>query len=187
VQHALLAGDSTTGVTVFRLVKELDAGPVYVQREVPIEADEVAGELLDRLCLAGADALCEGLDAIESGMIPVEQSGDGVTLAPKIEVEDARLSPSMTVAEVLARVRAMSPEPGAWATLSGARFKILGAKQAGAEVALAPGDVAATKRALFWGVADGAVELVEVQASGKKVMSGSDWARGAVREGTRLE
>ncbi|MDR0847897.1 MAG: methionyl-tRNA formyltransferase, partial [Propionibacteriaceae bacterium] len=88
VQHALLAGDSVTGVTVFRLVKELDAGPVYVRREVPIEADEVAGDLLDRLSIVGAEALCETLDAIESGRTPVEQLGDGVTLAPKIEVED---------------------------------------------------------------------------------------------------
>ena len=195
VQHALLAGDETTGVTVFRLVKGLDAGPIYVQREVPIVPDEVAGDLLSRLCVLGAEALCDGLDAISSGAAPVEQSSDGVTLAPKIDAEDARLNPSMTVAEVLAKVRAMSPEPGAWARLSvslDARFKVLRAREVVTEdlelvSRVGCSCLVATKKALFWGVADGAVELVEVQATGKKVMSGADWARGALNAGAHLE
>ena len=92
VQHAILHGDDITGATTFRLVRELDAGPVYGVLTEPVRPDDTAGELLGRLAVAGAGLLVATLDGIESGQLEARpQPAEGVTLAPKITTEDARV------------------------------------------------------------------------------------------------
>ena len=185
VQRALMNGDATTGVTTFRLVPELDAGPVHRQLRVPVGEDETAGELLDRLAPIGADVLVGTMADIEAGLPAVEQDDEAVTLAPKVEVGDARLDWSAP-AEHLARViRGTSPHPGAWTLFEGRRFKVLAARADDPAApgphpgALGPGRIAAGSRHLWVGTGDGALELVRVQDFGRKAMSGADWARGA--------
>lgn len=191
VQRALLDGCTTTGVTVFRIVPALDAGPVFVQQPVEVDPLQTAGDLLSELSLIGADAMVDALDMARQGRDPVPQSAEGVCLAPKITPEEARLDLADPAQRLLNVIRAMSPEPGAWLTLDGQRFKILRAAIAPAPIGVAddaaPGYLWATKKKLFCRVCDGWMELIEVQAQGKKPMPGADWARGAWREGACCE
>ena len=184
VQRALMSGDTVTGVTTFRLVPALDAGPVYRQLRVPVGEEETAGELLDRLARIGADVLVDTMADIEAGLPAVEQDEEAVTLAPKVEVGDARLDWSAPAGHLVRVVRGTSPHPGAWTLFEGRRFKVLAARADDPAVSgphpgpLVPGQIEADARHLWAGTGDGALELVRVQGFGKKAMSGADWARG---------
>ena len=124
VQHAVLAGDTETGATTFEIVAALDAGPVYADLVEPIHADDTAGDLLERLSRRGADLLVETLDAIDAGARPRPQPEAGITLAPKISVDDARISWDQPAESIDRLIRGCTPAPGAWTTFRGERFKV---------------------------------------------------------------
>ena len=124
VQHAVLAGDTETGATTFRLVLEMDAGPTYGVVTEPIGPADTSGDLLTRLAYSGSALLVETLDAVEAGVEPVVQPTEGVTLAPKISVDDARIDWTRSAVEIDRLVRGCQPNPGAWTTFRGERFKI---------------------------------------------------------------
>ena len=179
VQHAILAGDQITGATNFRIVLELDAGPILATVSEPIRPDDTAGDLLHRLSLSGARLLVETLDGIEDGTLtatPQQETDAQVSYAPKINVEDARIDWTQS-ADVLDRlIRACAPAPGAWTTFRGERFKINSARIS--DAVLAPAVLQISKRAVRVGTATQALELDEIQAQGKKPMPAADWARG---------
>lgn len=179
VQHAILAGDQITGATTFRIVLELDAGPILATVSEPIRPDDTAGDLLYRLSLSGARLLVETLDGIEDGTLtatPQPETDAQVSYASKINVEDARIDWTQS-ADVLDRlIRACAPAPGAWTTFRGERFKINSARIS--DAVLAPGVLQISKRAVRVGTATQALELDEIQAQGKKPMPAADWARG---------
>ena len=180
VQRALMAGDAQGGVTTFRIVHDLDAGPVFRQVATPIGPDETAGDLLDRLASLGAATLAATLDDIAAGVVPTPQPEGALTVAPKVGVDDVRIDWAAPARTVHNLVRGACPDPGAWTTLDGARFKVLATTlDADGVPALAPGQLHADRHALWAGAADGALRLVRVQASGKPPMAGADWARGA--------
>ena len=179
VQHAILAGDQITGATTFRIVLELDAGPILATVSEPIRPDDTAGDLLHRLSRSGARLLVETLDGIEDGTLtatPQPETDAQVSYASKINVEDARIDWTQS-ADVLDRlIRACAPAPGAWTTFRGERFKINSARIS--DAVLAPGVLQISKRAVRVGTATQALELDEIQAQGKKPMPAADWARG---------
>ena len=182
VQRALMAGAATTGVTTFRLVHDLDAGPVFRHVSTLIGPDETAGELLERLAGIGADVLVETLADLARGAEPVAQPDGPVTLAPKVTAEDARIDWCRDAMAIHNLVRGTSPAPGAWTTLDGTRFGVERTRPAGLDGppdGLVPGELAPTKRALLVGTAAGVLELVSVRAAGRPGMAGADWARGA--------
>lgn len=186
VQRSVLAGDTRTGVCCFRLVPALDAGPVYRTRAEPIGPDDTSGDLLDRLSRVGAGELLATLDDIEAGVTPTPQPETGVTLAPRIQVEEARIDWSLPAARIRNLVRAMNPSPGAWTLLDGERFKIWQMDPADAEQELAPGELLATRRTLLVGTGDGVAALTQVQPFGRRAMAGPDWARGVHTDGVVL-
>jgi methionyl-tRNA formyltransferase len=178
VQHAVLAGDATTGATTFKIVQALDAGPVYATVTEPIGDSDTSGDLLERLAISGAQLLVDTLDGIQSGRLEaIPQPADGVTIAPKINVEDAEIDWTRTSMELDRLIRGTSPAPGAWTTFRGERFKVNSAlvDHTGG---LAPGAVEVSKRALRVGTGNGSLQLAEVKAQGKKPMAAADWARG---------
>jgi len=188
VQRAIMAGEKVSGVTTFELVHDLDAGPVYRQVSVPIEPRETAGELLERLAVVGAEAAVATLADIAAGVKPSPQPLDGVSLAPKVTTDDARIDWQQSAVVVEALVRGVTPHPGAWTTLDGARLKVDGVELADTSTPLAPGELLATKKDLLVGAADEALRLVRVQAVGKPMMDGAAWARGArLMPGARFE
>ena len=181
VQRALMAGDAETGATTFRLVRELDAGPVYRTLEESIGELDTSAELLDRLAHRGAELLVQTLQDVEAGVAPTAQGEEGITLAPKLTVDQTRVSWQQPAASIAALVRGANPNPGAWTTLEGQRFKLWLARpaQLTADVeALEPGTLHATRKQVFVGTGDGVLELLRVQAFGKKEMAAADWARG---------
>ena len=185
VQRALMEGDPSTGVTVFQIVSELDAGPIYHSVESELGPDETAGSVLERLSSLGARELIDTLDAVDAGHLPHPQPAEGVTWAPKVTADDARIDWEWPASRIVNVVRGTNPAPGAWTTLDGARFKVLRATPV--EVPdLGPGEVRAGKRDLVVGTGAGSLRLDEVQAFGKKPMPGGDWARGAALTGARF-
>ncbi len=179
VQHAVLNGDQMTGATTFRIVAALDAGPVYGTVTEPIGPTDTSGDLLHRLSLTGARLLVSTLDGIADGSLtPTEQPDEGVTLAPKISVEDARLDWQRPAVELDRLVRGCTPAPGAWTTFRGERLKIGSATPVPAHDGR-PGELAVTKKTVTVAAGDGTgLELGQVQAQGKKPMAAADWARG---------
>jgi methionyl-tRNA formyltransferase len=178
VQHAIWAGDEVGGATTFRIVEELDAGPTYGLMTETIKPTDTAGDLLARLAEGGAGLLVATLDGIEDGSLEArEQPAEGVSLAPKISVDDARVDWAEPAVGVDRRIRACTPAPGAWTTHEGERMKL--GPVAHTESRLEPGTLAVTKNAVLVGTGTTAVRLGEVKAFGKKLMPAADWARGA--------
>lgn len=184
VQRAIMAGDAETGTTVFRIVRELDAGDIYATERVALP-EVTAGELLDQLARSGARQLLSVLDAVEAGAQPQPQPDEGVTLAPKITVDEARLDWNRDAVSLRNLVLACSPDPGAWCEAPGGRLKIYRAALADG-VTAAPGQVVVSRRAVHVGTAQGAVELLEVQPAGKRRMAAIDWGRGQGIDGAVL-
>jgi len=184
VQHAILHGDDVTGASTFRVVAELDAGPVYGVLTEPVRLTDTTGDLLDRLSRSGAELLVATLDGIEAGTLEaVPQPAEGVSFAPKITTADARVDWKLPGHVVDRLIRACTPEPGAWTEHDGARLKLGPVscdppdQRAGGRD-LAPGELLAGRHDVFVGTGSRAVRLGEVQAEGKRRMLASDWARG---------
>ncbi|MGW9307486.1 methionyl-tRNA formyltransferase [Saccharomonospora azurea] len=188
VQAAVRAGDEITGATTFRIVRELDAGPVFGTVTEEIRPTDTAGELLDRLAVSGADLLVSTLDGIEDGEVQaVPQPADGVTYAPKVTVEDARITVTHPAVAIDRHIRSVTPEPGAWAEFRGQRLKLGPVGIADDRTDLAPGELSVERRRVLVGTATSALVLGEVQAQGKKRMAATDWARGSrIEQGERL-
>jgi methionyl-tRNA formyltransferase len=177
VQRAVIAGDESTGAAVFRLVPELDAGDVYDRIERAIAPDETAGELLDALAVDGAALVARVVDAISEGTaVAVPQQGTP-TLAPKLGIEDARLDLTQDARTVYARLRGVTPEPGAFITIDGAHVKVLSAARSAAE-SLPPGALRLSGAHAYLGTATSPLELISVQPAGKRAMAAADWLRG---------
>lgn len=178
VQHAILAGDEVTGVSVFELVEQLDAGPVLARAEYRLAADETAGTALAALADLGAGLLADTLDALEDGTArAVEQPVHGVTLAPKLTVPAARIDWRQPAAAIARQVRAHNPSPVAWTELDGERFRVLEAAPAPPS-GLAPGELRPEKRTVLVGTGDGSLELRLVQPAGRRPLAAADWGRG---------
>lgn len=178
VQRAIMAGDAETGADVFHLVEELDAGPVYGSLRRRIGAHETAGHLLEVLADDGAALLVEVVDALAAGTaVATEQQGEP-TFAPKLTLDDARIDWSLPSDAVLARIRGVTPEPGAFAEVDGLRVKVLDAAPHHDGARLAAGELAVHAGRLLAGTTTDPIELVRVQPAGKTAMAGADWWRG---------
>ena len=182
VQRAVMAGDPKIGTSCFQIVRELDAGDLYRVSPRPMP-EATAGELLMLLAESGARQLAETIDAIAAGEQPVPQEAAGVTLAPKITVEEARVDFTRPGLEVRNHILGCSPEPGAWCELNEKRLKLYRARLGQAPVALEPGELYTTRRQVFTGTGDAVLELLEVQASGRRRMAAIDWARSGAASG----
>jgi methionyl-tRNA formyltransferase len=190
VQHAVLAGDEVTGATTFRLEEGLDTGPTFGCVTETIRPRDTSGDVLARLAVSGAGLLVATLDGIEDGALEARpQPADGVSLAPKVSVADARVDWSAPAFAVDRLVRAMTPEPGAWTTWRGERLGLGPVELVEpAGDGPAPGELVVERRAVLVGTATSAVRLGDVRPAGKRAMPAVDWARGARPEpGERLD
>jgi methionyl-tRNA formyltransferase len=184
VQRALLDGAEVTGVTTFVIDAGMDTGPMLLAAEVPVHPDEDAGALTARLAEVGARLTVETLDALASGQVePRPQPGTGISHAPKVTAEEARLDFTRPAARLADAVRAFTPAPGAWTTHRGRRLKITRAVPAdhgGPAPALGPGRLAVHPGGrLLVGTGDRPLELLELRPEGRRAMSGAEFARGA--------
>ena len=188
VQHAIMAGDEITGASTFLIEEGLDSGPVYGTVTEEIRHTDTSGDLLTRLAFAGAGLLAATMDGIADGTLKaVPQPADGITLAPKVNVEGAHIdwaAPSLRVDRL---VRGCTPAPGAWTTFRGERLKLIQVQPVPGRDDLAPGALSVGKNNVYVGTGSYAVELLWVQAQGKKPMRAADWARGVrIGDGEKL-
>ena len=181
VQHSLIAGDRESGAVVFQLTPGLDDGDIIAEVRRGIEPDVTAGELLAELSVVGAELLTRAIAEIGRGATPRPQTGEP-SYAPKLTSADGRLEGTHTLTEVYGRFRGVTPEPGAWILVGDTRLKIQGARP-GDDRHVVPGEFSSDGQRVFWGVADGSLELLSVQPAGKREMSAISWWRGALRGG----
>ena len=177
IQAAIL-NDDVTGITIMKMDKGLDTGPILRQKVVQIQDTDTAGDLFDELAVVGADLLIETLPSYISGeIVPKPQADDEATYAPRISKEDGALDFSQP-AELLARkVRAYYPWPGSFQFFDGARIKVI--KAHALSVNCKPGQRYIYGEKPAWGTSDGLLVLDQVQLAGKKQVSGEDFLRGA--------
>jgi methionyl-tRNA formyltransferase len=189
VQHALLHGDDVTGATTFQIVKELDAGPVFGVLTEPAGPRDTAGDLLGRLAVSGARLLVDTLDGIESGEVrAVPQPEEGISYAPKISPEDARVDWGLSAVAIDRLIRGCTPEPGAWTEFGGVRLKLGPVELAPAAALdgagpLAPGELLVGRRSVLAGTGTEPVQLGLVQPPGKRPTAAADWGRGLHQSG----
>jgi methionyl-tRNA formyltransferase len=182
IQRALIAGDEVVGASTFALEEGLDTGPVFGVMTELVRPSDTAGDLLGRVAEGGAELLVRTMDGIEDGTLrPVPQPEDGVSLAPKLTVDDARVDWSVPAARLDRLIRGCTPAPGAWTTFRGERLKLGPVRPAPADAdapPLGPGVLEVNRRSVRVGTATAPVNLGEVQPHGKRPMPASDWARG---------
>jgi len=181
VQAAIAAGDSITGATTFEIEPSLDSGPVYGVVTETIRPTDTAGDLLARLAVSGAALLSTTLDGVADGTLtPRPQPADGVSVAPKISVEQARVRWDVPAQVVERRIRAVTPNPGAWTLIGDMRVKLGPVHLDGVSPEpLPPGIIHVDRTSVWIGTGSAPVRLGQIQPPGKKLMNAIDWARGA--------
>jgi methionyl-tRNA formyltransferase len=190
VQRAIMAGDDLTGATTFLLEAGLDTGPVFGVMTQVVDPRDTAGDLLARLAIDGAHLMIATLDGIEDGTVtPIPQPDDGISLAPKITTDDARVDWERPAIVVDRQVRGCTPAPGAWSTLRGRRVTLGPVWPVSEDRGLAAGQLEdGGANGVFAGTGTGPVRLDEVKPEGRPAMRMSDWARGLrLAAGERFE
>src|SRR5262252_6562655 len=184
INRAVMAGDAATAVMVMRMEEGLDTGAVAMAERMAIDPDMTAGELHDRLAPLGADLMARALAALEKdALVLTPQPGEGITYAAKIDKSETRIDWAEPWTEVHDHCRGLSPFPGAWCEIAGARVKILRTTQA--QGAGTPGTVLDGR--LTVACRDGAVRIVALQPAGKRAMTADEYLRGTpVASGTVL-
>jgi methionyl-tRNA formyltransferase len=185
VQRAIEAGDSVSGVTVFALDEGMDTGPIYLEKRFALDADITSDELLDELADLGVEAVSQTLTLIEQGVRPHAQSSEGATRAMKISKSDAHIDWNQSAEVISQKIRAFTSNPGAWTNFRGSTLKIF--TPTFAHFPLPPGELLLKEKKLYIGTATFAIEIGEVQPSGKALMPASSWVNGVrLDSGERL-
>ena len=187
VQWAILTGDKQTGITVFKLDKGMDTGPVYLEQVTPINDNENSDELLKRLSQIGSDLAIKSLELISDGVIPKPQASNGITLAPKISKNDGKIDWQQSSNQVVNRFRALSSNPGVWSLLGELRIKIDALVASSFVDQIKPADIVINGERLFVGVLDGVIEILILTPAGRSQMSAAEFIRGLPsKEGLQL-
>lgn len=182
IQAAILDGFTETGVTVMRVVQQLDAGPMILQSETPIVDDETYGELQNRLSELGALTLVEALTLFSLGKVKERpQDDERATFAPKITRDSARIDWRNSALEISRQIRAFDPKPGAFTRTSKGDLKMFGPRVMDG-IKAKPGEVLKTKAELIVACGLDALRVTEVQPSGKSRMAAHEWTRGRAVE-----
>ncbi len=175
INRAIMAGDAESGVTIMKMDQGLDTGPMAMAESIAIGTDMTAGDLHDALARLGSDLMLRALAAVERGLLSLmPQPTAGVTHAAKIRKNETRIDWSMPWIEVHNHIRGLSPFPGAWFEIAGARIKVLRSTQGGGKGK--PGTALDDKFTIACG--DGAIRLTQVQRAGKQPMAADEFLRG---------
>jgi methionyl-tRNA formyltransferase len=189
VQWAILEGDEITGITVFKLDKGMDTGPIYSQEEIAIDDHSTTEELLDLMSLRGADLVLDAVGKIKRAERPKPQSTSGITLAPKISKEMGELDWDQPAIVTIRKIRALAHRPGTFTSFRGSLLRIHNASLTllRSENRRA-GEIWSEGASIYVQCIDGIIEIGEVTPAGKKRMSAVEFMRGARLEaGERLQ
>ena len=185
VQRAIEAGDSVSGVTVFALDEGMDTGPIYLEKRFALDADITSDELLDELADLGVEAVAQTLTLIEQGVRPHAQSSEDATRAMKISKGDAQIDWNQSAEVISQKIRAFTSNPGAWTNFRESTLKVF--TPTITDFPLPPGELLLKEKKLYIGTSTFAIEIGEVQPSGKALMPASSWVNGVrLDSGERL-
>ena len=176
VQRAIEAGDSVSGVTVFALDEGMDTGPIYLEKRFALDADITSDELFNELADLGAEAVAQTLTLIEQGVRPHAQSSEGATRAMKISKGDAQIDWNQSAEVISQKIRAFTSNPGAWTKFRESTLKVF--TPTITDFPLPPGELLLKEKKLYIGTSTFAIEIGEVQPSGKALMPASSWVNG---------
>ena len=176
VQRAIEAGDSVSGVTVFALDEGMDTGPIYLEKRFALDADITSDELLNELADLGVEAVAQTLTLIEQGVRPHAQSLEGATRAMKISKGDAQIDWNQSAEVISRKIRAFTSNPGAWTNFRESTLKVF--TPTITDFPLPPGELLLKEKKLYIGTSTFAIEIGEVQPSGKALMPASSWVNG---------
>ncbi|MBE6903930.1 MAG: methionyl-tRNA formyltransferase [Ruminococcaceae bacterium] len=178
IQWSIINGDKLSGVTSMYMVKELDAGDILIKREIPIEDDDTAGTLFDKLADLGAEVLLETLELLPQGKIEPVKQGDDFTLAPMLTKANTAVDFNKACQEVCNFVRGLNPFPCAYAYLNDESMKILSCKPSDYTAKAQTGEIVTEKNAVYVKCADGFIELLLIVPNGKRAMTAAEYFRG---------
>ena len=176
VQRAIEAGDSVSGVTVFALDEGMDTGPIYLEKRFALDADITSDELLNELADLGVEAVAQTLTLIEQGVRPHAQSSEGAIRAIKISKGDAQIDWNQSAEVISQKIRAFTSNPGAWTNFRESTLKVF--TPTITDFPLPPGELLLKEKKLYIGTSTFAIEIGEVQPSGKALMPASSWVNG---------
>lgn len=186
VQHAILNGESSTGISIFQLEKGMDTGPVYVFEDVIIQDNEKTPEVLNKMSLMVPDLVLKTLEMISGNIPPIPQSRENTSYASKISKEDGKLDWNTKSLDIFNKFRAFYGNPGVWTILNEKRI-VINNMRISVQENLFPGQVLISASQLMVGTAHGAIEILELTPAGRKTMSASEFIRGLlVKDGLKL-
>jgi len=178
VQWAILNGDKESGISIFKLERGMDTGPIYLMQSIQIESSERSEELLERLSILGSSLTLDSLTLISDGFTPQAQSAQGVSIAPKFKKSDGQLDWSQSSEQIFNRYRALSYNPGVWSMLSDLRIKIDSLRLSYASDQLKPGEILIDSEKFFVGTSTNVIEIVRLTPAGRNQMSAAEFIRG---------
>ena len=175
VQWAILNGDKESGVSIFKLERGMDTGPIYLMQSIQIESSERSEELLERLSILGSSLTLDSLTLISDGFTPQAQSAQGVSIAPKFKKSDGQLDWSQSSEQIFNRYRALSDNPGVWSMLADLRIKIDSLRPSYASDQLKPGEILIDSEKFFVGTSTNVIEIVRLTPAGRNQMSAAEF------------
>ena len=178
VQWAILNGDKESGVSIFKLERGMDAGPIYLMQSIQIESSERSEELLERLSILGSSLTLDSLTLISDGFTPQAQSAQGISIAPKFKKSDGQLDWSQSSEQIFNRYRALSDNPGVWSMLADLRIKIDSLRPSYASDQLKSGEILIDSEKFFVGTSTNVIEIVRLTPAGRNQMSAAEFIRG---------
>ena len=178
VQHSILNGEKSTGISIFKLEKGMDTGPIYVSKELPIHHDETISEVLNRLSVEGSDLIPAVLDSVRQSIQPRSQSNDGVSYAPKFHKKDGEIIWESSSENIYNLYRALGSNPGIWTVLNQVRIRIDNLRKSEILMALKPGQIIGDSEKIVVGTSDGIIEILKLTPAGRNSMSSAEFVRG---------
>lgn len=178
IQHSILNGEKSTGISIFKLDKGMDTGPIYLAKEFPIINDETASELLNRLSLEGSKMLPSSLAMVEEGVAPYPQSTEGVSYAPKFFKKDSEINWKRSSESIYNLYRALGTNPGIWSELNGIRIRVDTLGKSELNLGVQPGEMRIDNEKMYVGTLDGNLEILRLTPAGRNSMSAGEFIRG---------
>ena len=178
VQHSILHGEKLTGITIFKLDRGMDSGPIYLKESVNISDSDSTDSLLERMSVIGAKLAFDAIKLVEQGVVPTPQELVGVTFAPKFSKEDGKLNWNLEVGSLFNRYRALSQNPGVWSNLGQTRIKIDAMRISYTSHVIKPGELLIHQEKMLVGAKNGVIEIERLTPAGRNQMSAAEFVRG---------
>jgi len=178
VQHSILNGEQSTGISIFKLDQGMDTGPIYLSKEFPLKEDETTTEVLNRLSVEGSEMTLDVLKMIEDRKQPKDQSNTAVSFAPKFQKKDGEINWRKSSESIYNLYRALGSNPGIWTVLNGVRLKIDSLRRSDVQLQLSSGQIEIDSEKIYAGTSEGVIEVLQLTPAGRNSMSSGEFVRG---------